>query len=81
MAVVISEILFALILISGLWRSWIWLLSLLGFTAFTLVSVMKAISGESSCGCFGTITVNPWLTATFDATIVGLLLVFRERID
>ena len=75
--IVVGEILFALVLISGLWMAWMWLLSLLGFTAFTLVSVIKGLSGETSCGCFGTVTVNPWITATFDAAIVGLLLVFR----
>jgi len=80
MLVVVGEILFALILIADLWRSWMWLLSLLGFTAFTLISVIKGLSGETSCGCFGTVTVNPWITAAFDAAIVGLLLVFRERI-
>ena len=81
MFVVVGEILFALVLIANLWRSWMWLLSLLGFTAFTFVSVMKGLSGETSCGCFGTITVNPWITAAFDVAIVGLLLIFRERID
>ena len=81
MLVVVGEILFALILISGMWLSWAWLLSLLGFTTFTLVSVIKSLSGETSCGCFGAVTVNPWITAAFDAAIVGLLLVFRERID
>jgi len=81
MAVVIVEILFALVLIADLWRSWTWLLSLLGFSAFTLVSLMKGLSGESSCGCFGTITVNPWITTGFDVVMVGLLLVFRERLD
>ena len=81
MVVVVGEILFALVLIADLWRSWMWLLSLLGFSAFTLVSAMKGVSGETSCGCFGTVTVNPWITTTFDVAIVGLLLVFLERID
>ena len=81
MVVVVGEILFALVLIEGLWQSWTWLLSLLGFSAFTLVSLMKGLSGEASCGCFGAVTVNPWYTATFDAAIVGLLVIFRERID
>jgi len=81
MAVVVGEILFALILIAGLAKSWMWLLSLLGFSAFTLISLMKAIGGEGSCGCFGVVTVNPWITATFDAVIVGLLLAFREKVD
>ena len=78
MAVVVGEILFALVLVADIGRQWTWLLSLLGFTAFTFVSVMKGLSGETSCGCFGAVTVNPWLTATFDAAIVGLLFIFRE---
>ena len=81
MAVVVGEILFALVLIAGLWVQWTWLLSLVGFSVFTLVSLMKGLSGETSCGCFGTVTVSPWITATFDAVIVGLLMVFRERLD
>jgi len=81
MTVVLGEILFALVLIAGIWRQWMWLLSLLGFTAFMLVSLMKGLSGESSCGCFGTVTVNPWITAGFDFVIVILLTVFCERID
>ena len=81
MATVVGEILFALILITGIWLQYTWLLSLLGFSVFTLVSMMKGWGGESSCGCFGTVTVNPWLTATFDAAIVGLLIMFRERFD
>ena len=81
MAVVVGEILFALVLIADIWRTWMWLLSLLGFLAFTLVSVMKGLSGESSCGCFGSVPVNPWITATFDATVVVLLAVFREQLD
>lgn len=81
MAVVVGEILFALILIAGIWQQWAWLLSLLGFLAFTLISMMKGLSGESSCGCFGTITVNPWITVGFDLLIVICLAVFRERLD
>jgi len=81
MAVVVGEILFALILIAGLWLQYTWLLSLLGFSVFTLVSLMKGLSGETSCGCFGTVTVNPWITMVFDMVIVACLVVFRERLD
>lgn len=79
MLVVVGEILFATVLIAGVWRRWTWLLSVLCFSAFTLVSLMKGLSGESSCGCFGTITINPWATMVFDLVIVVLLFVFRER--
>jgi len=81
MGVVVGEILFALVLITGLWRQWTWLLSIIGFSAFTLVSIMKGLSGEVSCGCFGAVTVNPWLTMVFDFGIVVCLAAFRERLD
>jgi len=81
MLVVLGEILFALVLIAGIWRQWMWLLSLFGFTAFTFISLMKGLSGESSCGCFGTFIINPWITTCFDFVIVILLVIFRERID
>lgn len=79
MAVVVGEILFALLLIAGLWRQWTWVLSLLCFSAFTLVSLMKGLSGETSCGCFGTLRINPWITTVFDLIIVFSLVGFRER--
>ena len=81
MGVVVSEILFALILVVDIWRQWTWLLSLLGFSAFAVISMIKGLSGESSCGCFGTITVNPWITLGLDLVIVACLAVFRERVD
>jgi hypothetical protein len=81
MAVVVGEILFGLVLIAGLWRQWTWFLSLIGFSAFALISAMKGLSGEASCGCFGTVTVNPWITAGLDLGIVVCLAVFRERLD
>jgi len=81
MFVVVGEIFFALVFIAGIWLQWAWLLSLLGFLAFTLVSLMKGLSGESSCGCFGIVTVNPWITTGFDLIIVAFLAIFRERLD
>ena len=79
MGVVVGEILFALILIADLCRAWAWLFSLLGFSVFTLVSLMKGLSGESDCGCWGTFAVNPYITMSFDLVIVALLIVFREQ--
>ena len=81
MTVVVGEILFALILVVDIWRQWAWFLSLLGFSAFALISMIKGLSGESSCGCFGTVTVNPWITMGLDLVIVAFLAVFRERVD
>jgi len=81
MAIVVGEILFALILIAGIALQYTWLLSLLGFSVFTLVSLMKGLSGETSCGCFGVITVNPWITVGIDLVIVTCLVIVRERSD
>ncbi|MDR1269674.1 MAG: hypothetical protein LBK82_09120 [Planctomycetaceae bacterium] len=79
MFVVESEILFALFLFSGIGRQWTWFFSLVGFFAFLIVSAIKGLSGENSCGCFGVVTINPWITATFDLIIVILLIIFREH--
>ncbi|MDR2439727.1 MAG: hypothetical protein LBE12_10220 [Planctomycetaceae bacterium] len=73
------EILFALFLCSGIWRRWTWLVSLFCFSAFSLISAMKGLSGEGSCGCFGIVTVNPWITTTIDVIFVTFLIVFREH--
>ncbi|MDR1964229.1 MAG: hypothetical protein LBQ50_10655 [Planctomycetaceae bacterium] len=78
MIVILGEILFGLILIAGIGHQWTWLLSILTFSIFTLISLMKGLSGEGSCGCFGSVTVNPWITTVFDTTIVVLLGIFRE---
>jgi hypothetical protein len=49
------------------------------FSIFTLVSFYKAISGEGSCGCFGAVTVNPWITTVFDIGMIVLLVIFQPR--
>jgi hypothetical protein len=79
--VVEVEILFALVLFSGIQQQWTWLISLLCFTTFSAISIMKGLSGESSCGCFGVVMVNPWFTASFDIIIVILLAFFREPFE
>ncbi len=42
------------------------------FTTFAGVSLYKVVSGEASCGCFGTATVNPWWTMGLDMAIAGM---------
>lgn len=43
------------------------------FLLFGGVSLYKAFSGESSCGCFGFVQINPWLMTLFDGVAVGFL--------
>jgi hypothetical protein len=78
-AVVECELLFGLVLLSGILPRLTWALALLCFGGFALVSLYKGISGESTCGCFGRVPVNPWYTFTLDAFAVLALLRWRPR--
>jgi hypothetical protein len=77
--VVEFEVFFAFWLFSGLFSKWTRLVSIALFSVFALVSLFKAVSGETSCGCFGNVTVNPWITMGFDVVIVVLLAYFSPK--
>lgn len=67
------ELLLGSWLLSGFCASTARALSLGCFAIFFLFSVVQAIKGETSCGCFGNLVVSPWLTALFDlAAVVAL---------
>ena len=67
-------------LICGLFRKAAWLAGTLAFGGFVIITGYKAISGDVSCGCFGTVHVNPWITLlTIDLPLFILLLVFRPK--
>jgi uncharacterized membrane protein YphA (DoxX/SURF4 family) len=71
------ELLFGIWLIFGLLPKLTWLATVGCFSVFTLVTLYKALSGEESCGCFGTVTVDPQITLVFDLTVLGMLLWLR----
>jgi thiol-disulfide isomerase/thioredoxin len=65
-------------LLCGLFRKAGWLLTAIAFGGFIVVNGYKAISGVASCGCFGTVHVNPWITLlAIDVPLFVLLLIFR----
>ena len=67
-------------LVCGLFRKAAWLLAALAFGAFIFITGYKALAGDASCGCFGTVHVNPWITLlTIDLPLFILLLVFRPQ--
>lgn len=49
-------------LICGLFRKAAWLAALLAYACFIIVTLYKAMEGSGSCGCFGLVHVNPWIT-------------------
>jgi hypothetical protein len=67
-------------LVSGLFRKAAWLFAVLSFGFFVGVTAYKAAAGELSCGCFGKMSVNPWITLlTIDVPLFLLLLIFFPR--
>ena len=64
----------------GLWLVWgrgariCAMITLVLFTVFAGVSAFRGIAGYHSCGCFGPVHVNPWLTMTLDVVVVLVML-------
>jgi len=71
------ELMLGLWLLSGWRKRDAWLITLISFAVFACVTLYKAISGEASCGCFGQVEVNPWVTLVLDLSIVAALLIWR----
>ena len=49
-------------LLCGLFKKAAWLAGLACFSLFSLVTFYKGLTGAASCGCFGSVHVNPWIT-------------------
>lgn len=70
---VVAEVILSLWLSTGLRPKSARLVACLTFMLFLALSLNKALAGQLSCGCFGALTVNPWLTAGCDAAVVAAL--------
>lgn len=67
-------------LVCGPFRKAGWLLGLIAYCGFIGVTLFKALTGEASCGCFGVVKVNPWITlSAIDIPIFLLLVIFRPK--
>jgi len=75
------ELVLGIWLLSGLFKKAAWLAALLCFCGFSIVTLYKAITGCESCGCFGWLHVNPWLTLfAIDLPAVAALIIFRPEL-
>lgn len=54
------------------------MITLIAFAVFAALSLAKAWSGETSCGCLGPVTVNPWLMLGLDVAILAALAMCRR---
>ncbi len=67
-------------LLSGLFSVLAWKITAVGFAIFTVVTFYNAITGAGSCGCFGNVHINPWITLlAIDIPVLVLLLFFRPQ--
>ena len=67
-------------LVCGLFRKAAWMLGTIAFGGFIFITGYKAFGGAASCGCFGTVHVNPWITlSTIDIPLFILLLLFQTK--
>lgn len=61
-------------LLSGFYPRAARMVALTCFIAFLGESLHQGLSGQTSCGCFGKVSVNPWLTLGLDsAAIIALV--------
>lgn len=67
-------------LVCGLFRKAAWMLAVLAFGLFILVTLHKGLMGAESCGCFGRVKVNPWITfSAIDIPLFLGLVIFRPK--
>lgn len=73
------EMALGILLISGLARRLIWIVSIAVFALFALLMVYRLLEGRSSCGCFGILSVHPLAALGVDLAALLLLWRFRPR--
>jgi hypothetical protein len=74
------ELLFGFWLLAGIAPRQTWRVALVCFSLFTCVSLYKGLTGHATCGCFGRVPVNPWITGSLDLVIVAALLRWRPSV-
>lgn len=79
-AVVTAEMLLAVWLLSGVAAGAAWLTAVLTFSTFAAYSTYLGYLGVASCGCFGAVTVSPWVAFLIDTVVLGCLLIRRPNL-
>jgi hypothetical protein len=74
---VLLESLLGLWFLAGVQVRQAWLVAVGLFTLFGLVSCRQGWVGETSCGCFGRLSVSPWHAFGLDVLILAALLIAR----
>jgi hypothetical protein len=75
------EIVWGIWILGGIVPYWTRTISASIFAAFCAVSAARGVAGHVSCGCFGSLEVNPWLTALLDAFLAKSFWLTRGERD
>jgi hypothetical protein len=73
LAVLLVEVLLGSWFLLGTHEATAWLVAMLLFAVFAVVSLGQGWIGETSCGCFGRIRVSPWTALTLDVAVLSCL--------
>jgi thiol-disulfide isomerase/thioredoxin len=73
------ELVLGLLLSVGVRTPWIWSAAVALIASFAGISLIRALAGLESCGCFGAIRVNPWITLGIDLAILVAFCLLRRR--
>ena len=74
-------------LITGIWllSNWLlnaaWAMTTFLFGGFSAAALIMVANGRSSCGCLGTVEVNPVWFLIFDLAVLTALCCFRPSLD
>lgn len=67
-------------MVCGLFRKAAWLAGAVCYFGFIFITLAKALLGFESCGCFGQVHINPWVTlGVIDVPLFLLLAIFRPK--
>jgi hypothetical protein len=75
------ELFLGLWLLLGTHKRLCWFVTCMCFAVFEVVAFDRALSGASSCGCFGKVQVNPWIAFVFDIGVLCVLLSWHPFIE
>jgi hypothetical protein len=74
------ELALGLWLVSGLFKRAAYIVVVGCFSVFCCVTLYKALAGYGSCGCFGKVHVNPWITLlAIDLPGLIALVIWRPK--
>lgn len=77
-ALIEIEIILGVALVIGNWVKPVWYVGLALVSAFTVVTIRKAIAGDASCSCFGVLSVSPYITLIIDLFSIVVLCLSRN---